>query len=132
MVLIVGAGPAGATAARTLARAGIPVRLLDRSQFPRNKPCGGGMSIRVLRRFPYLEGGLGRIATHTVARLHLEGPDGASTIVESNEPAVLMIRAHRIRRAARRARRRGGRELVTGAEMSQSVRRWSGGVAGGA
>jgi flavin-dependent dehydrogenase len=51
-ILVVGAGPAGATAARTLAAAGVPVHLLDRSSFPRNKPCGGGISARVLTRFP--------------------------------------------------------------------------------
>lgn len=91
-VLVVGAGPAGATAARTLALAGVPVRLLDRAAFPRNKPCGGGISLRVLRRFPYLERELARIATHTVGRLHLEGPDGESAIIESDGPAALMIR----------------------------------------
>jgi len=91
-VLVVGAGPAGATAARTLAAAGLPVCLLDRSSFPRNKPCGGGISTRVLTRFPYLESALRRITTHTVARLHLEGPDGHSTIIESDAPAALLIR----------------------------------------
>jgi geranylgeranyl reductase family protein len=91
-ILVVGAGPAGATAARTLAAAGLPVCLLDRSSFPRNKPCGGGISARVLTRFPYLESALRRITTHTVARLHLEGPDGHSTIIESDGPAALMIR----------------------------------------
>ena len=91
-ILVVGAGPAGATAARALAAAGLPVRLLDRSSFPRNKPCGGGISTRVLTRFPYLESALRRISTHTVARLHLEGPDGHSTIIESDGPAALMIR----------------------------------------
>ena len=91
-VLVVGAGPAGATAARTLAAAGLPVCLLDRSSFPRNKPCGGGISTRVLTRFPYLESALPRITTHTVSRLHLEGPDGHSTIIESDGPAALMIR----------------------------------------
>ena len=91
-VLVVGAGPAGATAARTLARAGVTVRLLDRSKFPRNKPCGGGISLRVLRRFPYLEPALSRIGTHTVARLHLEGPDGDSAIIHSRGPAALLIR----------------------------------------
>src|SRR5437762_8928308 len=89
-VLVVGAGPAGATAARTLARAGVAVRLLDRASFPRNKPCGGGISVRVLRRFSYLEHALDRIATHAVSRLHLEGPDGESTIIESAEPAALI------------------------------------------
>jgi geranylgeranyl reductase family protein len=92
MVLVVGAGPAGATAARTLARAGVTVRLLDRSKFPRNKPCGGGVSLRVLKRFPYLAAELSRIATHTVSRLYLEGPGGESTVIESDGPAALMIR----------------------------------------
>jgi flavin-dependent dehydrogenase len=91
-ILVVGAGPAGATAARTLAAGGLPVCLLDRSSFPRNKPCGGGISTRVLTRFPYLESALRRITTHMVARLHLEGPDGHSTIIESDGPAALMIR----------------------------------------
>jgi len=91
-VLIVGAGPAGATAARTLARAGVRVRLLDRSSFPRNKPCGGGISVRVLKRFPYLERELSRIPTHALARLLLEGPDGDRTVIESDAPAALMIR----------------------------------------
>ena len=91
-ILIVGAGPAGATAARTLAAAGSTVWLLDRSRFPRNKPCGGAISMRVLPRFPYLKEALPRIATHAVARLHLEGPDGHASIVESNRPAALMIR----------------------------------------
>jgi flavin-dependent dehydrogenase len=92
MVVVVGAGPAGATAARTLAKAGVTVRLLDRSKFPRNKPCGGGISLRVLKRFPYLASELSRIATHTVSRLHLEGPGGESTVIESDGPAALMIR----------------------------------------
>ena len=91
-ILVVGAGPAGATAARTLAAAGLPVCLLDRSSFPRNKPCGGGISARVLTRFPYLQPALRRITTHAVARLHLEGPDGHSTVIESDGPAALMIR----------------------------------------
>jgi len=42
-VLIIGAGPAGATAARALARAGIDVVLADRSAFPRDKICGDGL-----------------------------------------------------------------------------------------
>ena len=91
-ILVAGAGPAGATAARRLALAGLPVQLLDRRAFPRQKPCGGGISVRVLTRFPYLERELVRIAIHTVRRLYLEGPDGLSTVVESDGPAALMIR----------------------------------------
>ena len=59
-VLIVGAGPAGALAARDLARGGASVRLIDASH-PREKPCGGGLTERsvtlagdVFRRVPHV------------------------------------------------------------------------------
>jgi geranylgeranyl reductase family protein len=42
-VIIVGAGPAGSTAAASLARRGRDVLLLDRAEFPRDKPCGDGI-----------------------------------------------------------------------------------------
>jgi geranylgeranyl reductase family protein len=42
-VLVVGAGPAGCMAAMELARQGIDVLLIDRSQFPREKICGDGL-----------------------------------------------------------------------------------------
>ncbi|WP_428421400.1 NAD(P)/FAD-dependent oxidoreductase [Methylibium sp.] len=42
-VLVVGAGPAGSAAARTLARAGVDVVLVDQHAFPRDKVCGDGL-----------------------------------------------------------------------------------------
>ena len=44
-VAVVGGGPAGATAARALARAGARVAIVDGSH-PREKPCGGGITGR--------------------------------------------------------------------------------------
>jgi geranylgeranyl reductase family protein len=116
-VLVVGAGPAGATAARTLARAGVTVRLLDRSKFPRNKPCGGAISLRVLRRFPYLEPALSRIGTHTVGRLYLEGPDGDSAITHSRGPAALLIRRMEYDALLVALAREAGAELVEGFDV---------------
>ena len=118
--MVVGAGPAGATAARALAAAGVPVRLLDRSAFPRNKPCGGGISVRALTRFPYLAGELARIATHAVSRLYLEGPDGDSTVVHSDEPAALMIRRVEFDALLVSLAQKAGAELVTGADIVQA------------
>lgn len=46
-VVVVGAGPAGSWAARTLARTGARVTLVDGSH-PREKPCGGGVTGRAL------------------------------------------------------------------------------------
>jgi geranylgeranyl reductase family protein len=52
-VAVIGAGPAGSTAAYRLARAGARVLLLDKSRFPRDKPCGGGVTLRAARLLPF-------------------------------------------------------------------------------
>ena len=52
-VAIVGAGPAGSTAAYLLATAGKRVLLVDRAVFPRDKPCGGGVTLRAARLLPF-------------------------------------------------------------------------------
>ncbi|MFL5958648.1 MAG: geranylgeranyl reductase family protein [Gaiellaceae bacterium] len=52
-VAIVGAGPAGSTAAYRLATAGVRVLLLDKATFPRDKPCGGGVTGRAARLLPF-------------------------------------------------------------------------------
>ena len=53
-VVIVGGGPAGAYCAFNLARQGITPIILDHSH-PREKPCGGGISPPVLKKFPFVE-----------------------------------------------------------------------------
>jgi len=50
--IVVGAGPAGSTSALRLARSGARVLLLDRATFPRDKPCGGGLTYRAVRQLP--------------------------------------------------------------------------------
>ena len=51
--LIVGAGPAGSLAAFHLARGGAHVLLADKARFPRDKPCGGGITVRAERQLPF-------------------------------------------------------------------------------
>jgi geranylgeranyl reductase family protein len=53
-VLIVGGGPAGAYCAFSLAKQGMKPVILDHSH-PREKPCGGGISPLVLKKFPFVE-----------------------------------------------------------------------------
>ncbi|PQM59385.1 MAG: FAD-linked oxidoreductase [Actinomycetales bacterium] len=47
-VLVVGAGPAGSAAAAWAGRAGLDVTLVDAETFPRDKPCGDGLTPRAI------------------------------------------------------------------------------------
>ena len=51
-VLVVGGGPAGSATAHHLAAAGHSVLLADKARFPRDKPCGGGLTTRAFLRCP--------------------------------------------------------------------------------
>lgn len=119
-VIVVGAGPAGATAARTLAEAGVRPLLLDRARFPRHKPCGGAISVRALSRFPWLSAPLARIATHWISRLHLESADRDTVQLRSETPAALMIRRVEFDALLVSLAREAGAELIEGADVVEA------------
>ena len=52
-LIVVGAGPAGASAARSAAQSGLNTLLLEKEKVPRNKLCGGGVTTKVLTRFDF-------------------------------------------------------------------------------
>ena len=49
-VVVVGAGPGGSSAAYHLARHGVSVLLLEKTEFPREKICGDGLTPRAVRQ----------------------------------------------------------------------------------
>jgi len=118
-VIVAGSGPAGAVAARTLAAAGVKTLLLDRAAFPRNKPCGGGITTRALPRFPWLKQALAAIDVHSISRLHLEGPDRSSLDLESADPCVLLIRRVEFDHALVREAAAAGAEIEGRFEITQ-------------
>jgi geranylgeranyl reductase family protein len=94
-IIVVGGGPAGSTAAYKLGQAGAKVLLIDKAaEFPREKPCGGGLSARLLDRFPYVREFLaaGEVPVNPVSRVHLESPDGTRVTYQQAEPILYLIR----------------------------------------
>jgi geranylgeranyl reductase family protein len=78
-VIVVGGGPAGASAAYFLARGGARVLLLDRATFPRAKPCAEYLSpqaSRVLSEMGALDAVEGAGAAHLAGML-VRAPNGA-------------------------------------------------------
>ena len=53
-IIVVGAGPAGSTAAKLAADAGYRTLLVDKARFPRHKTCASWINRMVFERFPYL------------------------------------------------------------------------------
>ena len=91
--IVVGAGPAGSTVAYRLATAGASVLLLDRAAFPRDKPCGGGVTLRAARLVPFpidpvVEDVVGRVELRLRYTRGYERGDG--------RPLILMTRRRRL------------------------------------
>lgn len=108
-VLIVGAGPAGALAARDLARAGASVRLIDASH-PREKPCGGGLTERcvaicgdLLARVPHVAIERVRFESAPVGRDPYPPPPRAVPSIAVDVPEAAPGAAHALVVVGRRA-----------------------------
>ncbi|HEX2723412.1 MAG TPA: NAD(P)/FAD-dependent oxidoreductase [Gemmatimonadaceae bacterium] len=79
-MIIVGAGPAGASTAFFLARAGIDVLVLDRARFPRDKTCSEYMSPQASRILSEMNA-LDAVESAGAARLQgmrVHAPNGAT------------------------------------------------------
>ena len=74
-VAVVGSGPAGATAAGTLASRGVSVALIDKSHFPRDKACGDLIGPRAVSLLQQLGVELPADVTR-VGDMYLDSPRG--------------------------------------------------------
>src|SRR4029079_17437787 len=119
-VIVAGTGPAGATAALALARAGVRVLMVERHALPRQKPCGGRISTRVLARFPWLSAALPQIPTHPVSSLYLEGPSGEIFRMQANGPVVILIRRVEFDTMLAQLAVRAGADLLAPAAIAQA------------
>lgn len=103
--IVVGAGPAGSTAAYRLATVGASVLLLDRAKFPRDKPCGGGVTLRAARLLPFT---IDPVVEDVVTRVDLRLRYGRRFERGDGRPLVYMTQRRRLDHfLAERAREAG-------------------------
>jgi geranylgeranyl reductase family protein len=91
--IVVGAGPAGSTTAHRLATAGARVLLVDKARFPRDKPCGGGLTVRAVRHLPISPD---PVVEHVVDRMGFRLRYGARFERTGREPLVYMTQRFRL------------------------------------
>lgn len=114
-VAIVGAGPAGSTAALLLARGGLRVALIERESLPRYKTCGGGM---VGRAFALLPEDVRIPVEHACFAAEANFLDaGMSFRVEREVPIVSMTMRADLDKALTDAAVKSGTELVAPCEV---------------
>jgi geranylgeranyl reductase family protein len=111
--IVVGAGPAGSTTAYRLATAGARVLLLDRARFPRDKPCGGGLTARAVRELPFA---VDAVVEDRATRVTIRAGYRGGFERRSREPLVLLT--ERLRLDAFLAERAAG----AGADFRDGVR----------
>ncbi len=111
--LVVGAGPAGSSTAIHLARSGARVLLVDKARFPRDKPCGGGLTGRALQRIPVDPS---PVVERDVDRFELRLRYGSSFVRGHDAPLIRMTQRRRLDAFL------VGQAVSAGAELRDGVR----------
>jgi geranylgeranyl reductase family protein len=86
--VVVGMGPAGATAAYELSRAGLSVLAIEKETHPRYKVCGGGLSARIDR---ILEDDYKSVVEHTIYGIQFSYRGADPLSLDCSSPIAYMV-----------------------------------------
>ena len=92
-VIVVGGGPAGSMTGYRLADAGASVLLVDKARFPRDKPCGGGLTMRAVAHLPV---DVTPVVEELVDVVELRFRFGDAVVRRSAQPFVWMTQRRRL------------------------------------
>jgi geranylgeranyl reductase family protein len=115
-VVVVGAGPAGSATAAHLAREGARVLLADKARFPRDKPCGGGLTGRALRHAP---GDVTPVVEGVVDRMVMRAGYRMAVDRTSSKPLMSMTQRRRLDHHLAEQAAAAGAELRDGSAVSE-------------
>lgn len=90
-VIIIGGGPAGSLAAINLSGAGFRVAVVEKDGIFGNKVCGGGITSRILKRFPYLQRDINAVTLNTISEICFYSPTLKVIRNKSDVPYYLMV-----------------------------------------
>jgi geranylgeranyl reductase family protein len=116
-VIVVGAGPAGSTCAYRLAAAGASVLLLDRARFPRDKPCGGGVTGRAARLLPF---DIAPVVEDVCTSVRMRLGYGSWIERGNGDPLVSMTQRHRLDAYLSEQAARAGAEFRDGTRVERA------------
>jgi len=77
--IVIGAGPGGSYAAKTLAEAGFDTLILEKEKLPRDKPCGGWVTPNVWKMLGWSDK---RVRNHVLRGAVFYGPDLRRVVLE--------------------------------------------------
>jgi geranylgeranyl reductase family protein len=113
--VVIGGGPAGSTTAYRLAQEGASVLLADKASFPRDKPCGGGMTLRAVRQCPVDPT---PVVEEWVDTVELRFRYRASVVRTARQPIVWMTQRRRLDAFLLDAAREQGVEVREGVRVA--------------
>jgi geranylgeranyl reductase family protein len=101
-----------------LARGGARVLLLDKARFPRDKPCGGGLTMRAVRQLPVSPE---PVVEHRVDRLGLRLRYQSRFVRRGRDPLILMTQRIRLDHYLLEQAAAAGAEVRDGVRVSDVI-----------
>ena len=117
-VVIVGAGPAGATLAYELLQGGLKPLILDQAVFPRIKVCAGGLTIKALK---FLPPDLGPVRENEIHRVQLSFNLGRAFTKAWHQPLLFTVERRRFDACLMDRVRQAGGEFADGERLEKII-----------